>query len=747
MSLRTWTSLSFLLICAATQAQQSAPASQPESKKRLTLQAIFGPEGRVDFDGSIARGMRWLEDGESYQQRREGKLMRVDALSDEAEPIAVDEREALEAALAAHADIDETQARRLAARASLWNKDRSALLVSHENRLYFYEREQNRVTRLTREALPRRELALGALGRYALFVRKNDLYSIDTHSKKLRRLTRDGSATTLNGVLDWVYQEEIYGRGRFRAHWIHPQEKYVAYLQLDETPVPEFRIVRNADPLDTGAVDGHLNERPPLEVTNYPKSGDPNPTARLGVVRPNHSHTEWVDLSRYDGIEFLIVDVSWSPDGKLIYTVQDREQTWLDLNEADPRSGKSRVLIRERSPAWTNRIAHPAWLADGSFLWLSERDGYKHLYHYASDGELVGRLTSGAWGIGRFYGTDEARGWVYFSATRDSVIENHAYRVPLAGGAVQRLTEPGATHRVSFDPKFSYFFDTFSDANTPSKVALRRADGSLVRTISENQVAALDEYEIPPAEYLTVEARDGFPLNAMIIRPPNFDPDKKYPVWCYVYGGPGSPTVRNSWSGRRNMFYRYLAQEGYIVWYCDPRSGSNNGTVAHWQAYTRLGSTELRDIEDGIHYLIDNESADPKRIGITGHSYGGYMTSYALTHSEMFSLGIAGAPVTDWHNYDTVYTERYMREPRNNPQGYESSSVWKAAENLHGRLLIAHGLIDDNVHFQNTVYLIDALERAEKMFDLMVYPRDRHGLRNGRRHYQELTIKYILENL
>jgi len=195
------------------------------------------------------------------------------------------------------------------------------------------------------------------------------------------------------------------------------------------------------------------------------------------------------------------------------------------------------------------------------------------------------------------------------------------------------------------------------------------------------------------------------------------------------------------------MFYRYLAQEGYIVWYCDPRSGSNNGTVAHWQAYTRLGSTELRDIEDGIHYLIDNESADPKRIGITGHSYGGYMTSYALTHSEMFSLGIAGAPVTDWHNYDTVYTERYMREPRNNPQGYESSSVWKAAENLHGRLLIAHGLIDDNVHFQNTVYLIDALERAEKMFDLMVYPRDRHGLRNGRRHYQELTIKYILENL
>jgi dipeptidyl-peptidase-4 len=257
----------------------------------------------------------------------------------------------------------------------------------------------------------------------------------------------------------------------------------------------------------------------------------------------------------------------------------------------------------------------------------------------------------------------------------------------------------------------------------------------------------LREYRFVPPELHRVPTRDGFMINALLTKPADYDATRRYPVWVQVYAGPDSQTVRNAWNSRQGVTNQALANEGMVVWQVDPRSASGAAPIASWQCYQRLGQTELLDIEDSLRWLIDRGVADPQRIGITGHSYGGYMTSYAMTRSTMFACGIAGAPVTDWRNYDTIYTERYMRTPANNPEGYEQGCVWNAAKDMHGRLLLAHGMMDDNVHFQNAVQLINELQKHKKMFDLMIFPQDRHGFARGAEHYRELMWDFIRERL
>ena len=754
-----WAVVPLMLLAALPAASQTQPASRPASRpdtqpnsrpqtrpttrpetqptdgqKLLTLKMIYGPRGRVNFSGSYARGMSWLPDGKHFQQRRDGVPTRIDAISgDEAGPVY--DHEALEAALKAHADFDDRAARRLARRPSQFNSDRCVVLIQHQRRLYRYCFADGRLLRLTEKAESRREVALSPGGGYVSFVRDNNVYVINASTGQQRQLTKDGKDEILNGVLDWVYMEEVYGRGGRRAYWWRDDDQYLAYLQTHEKGVPVYTIVNQ------------IPVHPSVEKTQYPKAGDPNPTVRLGVLQPDRSKTVWVDLSKYEDVEFLIVRVGWAPDGKLIYQVQDREQRWLDLNEADPETGHARTLLTETSPAWVDVFGQPHWLDDGSFLWRSARDGWRHLYHYARDGRLIRRVTAGDWDVTSLYGVDPETCRVYFSAKRDSPVETHAYRVKLAGGPLQRLTEPGYSHRTQFDPKFGFFIDTFSNITTPTKVYLRDSDGELVRVISENEVKVLAEYKLSEPELLRIPARDGYLLNALIVRPPNFDPQRKYPVWIGTYAGPYGPSVHNRWGGSSYMVRQMLAQKGYICCGCDPRSASGQGQVSAWQAYRRLGESELADLEDSVRWLIEHESADPERIGINGYSYGGFMTAYALTHSKMFSVGVAGAAVTDWHNYDSIYTERFMQTPQNNPDGYARTSCVKAGGDLHGNLLIVHGALDDNVHFQNTLQLISELQKNRKQFDLMVYPRDRHGIGHGRRHYTDLWLSYVYERL
>ena len=704
----------------------AGPSLHPVTREMLDTR-------RMDFDGSYARGMRWLPDGEHYLHRSGGKLQRVAALTDKSEP---DERiAALEAALSDYEDIGAGSARRLSRRPTAATADRDVFLIEHQERLYLYRFADDQLTRLTEEAESREVIGLSPHGDAVSFVRDNNLFTINASTGEVRQLTQDGSEVILNGILDWVYQEEVYGRGRWNGHWWRDDAGYIAFLRLDETDVPVYSI---ADYMP------HMSE---VEQTHYPKAGDPLPTIRLAIAQPQTDATVWVDLSKYAGTDILIVRGGWAPDGMFLFSVQDREQRWLELNEADPADGTVRTLIREESPAWTDRLPHPHWLPDGSFLWLSDRGGYRHIYHYTRDGQLLHTLTSGDWAVHDLVGHDAETDWVYFTGARETVLEEHAYRVRLDGGEIQRLTEPGFDHNVNFDPTFRYFFDTFSSVATPRQVQLRNADGSLVRVISENRVSAIDEYAWSIPALLQIPNRDGQLMNVQIIRPPDFDPSKKYPVLCPVYGGPDAPTVRNRWGGGGQLTDQYMAQQGYIIWRCDPYSATGGVAKAAWQAYRSLGANELDDLEDSLAWLIEQGCADPERIGITGFSYGGYLAAYALTHSKLFKVGIAGALLSDWRNYDAIYVERYMQTPEHNHDGYEQAAVSNAAADLHGRLLIVHGLLDDNVHFQNAAQLMDALQRAGKSFDLMIYPRDRHGIGYGSYHFRDLRLRHILDNL
>lgn len=737
-------------------APTTATTSSQAGLKPLTAE-MFQGGGRVDFDGSYATGMTWDSSGNKrYLQRRGGRMLSIDPLSDANLP-AYDDAE-FTRALQATGDFDEKEAAAAARNPAQWSADRQAALITQKDQIYIYSFADHQARRITPKPpapkkksppkagekpaaapppIERQELTMGPRGGKLAFVRNADLYSLDARTGKERRLTTDGSKTLLNGVLDWVYQEELYGRGHFRSFWWSPDETRLAFLQLDESPVPVY-TVSDASP-----------HYPKLEPTNYPKAGDPNPHVRLGVVGVDGGKVLWADLQAYEGQEILIVRVSWGPDGRVYFQLQNRAQTWLDLLAADPKTGRVARIIHESSPAWVDPETQidPVWQPDGTFLWLSTRDGFRHIYHYAADGRLVARVTSGSWDVREIIGADAAHKLVFFVGTRDSTVENHAYRVHTDTHAIERLTEPGFNHAVNFDPTLTYFFDTYSNLTTPTRVALRFADGALARMISENPVQALAEYAWSRPELVQFAARDGKVLNAMIIKPLNFDPTKKYPVWSQVYGGPAAPLVHNSWQGRRLMSQQPFVQEGYIYWICDTRLATCDGFVSAWQSYRRLGQVELEDLEDGTKWLIEHAAADPRRIGITGFSYGGYMTGYSMTHSQAFSVGICGAPVTDWHNYDSIYTERYMGLPADNAAGYDGSSIVKAAGHLFGDMLLVHGLIDDNVHFQNSIQFILELERNRKLFDLMVYPLDRHGIGHGGAHFRDLQMDYIKHRL
>jgi len=439
------------------------------------------------------------------------------------------------------------------------------------------------------------------------------------------------------------------------------------------------------------------------------------------------------------------VGAGWFPDSSSVYCyVTNRTQTWVDVLSVPADGGQPKTLFRETTKAWVDTPPAPRFLKDGSFLFTSERTGYKHLFRYGRDGKLLNQVTQGDWEARSIAEVDEDGKWVYINGMKDSPIASNLYRIKLDGTGLERLTAGPGSHRVSVAPKGSLFVDTWSSFDTPTRVALYQADdGKLVRTLDTNPVRDLDRYILSPLEMVQITTPDGFVLEGSLLKPPDFDPSKKYPVWFMTYAGPQAPTVTNSWSSR--TWDQVVAQMGFIIFRADPRSASGKGAVSAWTAYKQLGVQELIDIETAITWLSKNSWVDASRIGMQGHSYGGFITSYAMTHSKLFAAGIAGAPVTDWKDYDSVYTERYMLTPQENPDGYEKTSVVKGAKDLHGRLLLLHGFMDDNVHIQNSTRLIRALQQANKQFELMLYPEARHGV--GGRHNQRLIIDFIQRTL
>jgi dipeptidyl-peptidase-4 len=718
------------------------PLVAAAQQKLLTIDDIFDPTKRVNFSGTTPN-IRWLSDGKHYllandaSKRNVPRLEKVNALTGEA--TAFLDNAKMEAAFVALGGISAPDAQQLANRGSYqFNAKETAVLINFANDLFYYELGSDKAVRVTNN--PENEVGetFSPDARMIGFVRNNNMYVFDLGAQQERQLTTDGGPKILNGRLDWVYQEELYGRGNFEAYWWSPDSTMLAYLRLDENPVHEFSVV------------DHIPYRQNVEVTPYPKAGDPNPAVQLGVVNAAGGATRWMDTYKYQPSDLLIVRVSWTPDGKkVVYQAQNREQTYLDLNFADAKDGKSTTAFRDTTRAWVEVLDNPHWLKDGSFIWESERTGWHHLYHYAADGKLIRQVTDGKWELRSFEGIDHEKGLVFFTATAHSLTGVQPYRIKLDGTELTRLTPMEGTHRVEVSPTANLFIDYWSDVNTPAQTRLYDSDGKLVRVIEENKVEALKQYKLGKAEFLQVKTRDGFLMEAMMIKPPDFDPKKKYPVVQYTYSGPHAPQVRNGWGGATYMWHQLLAQKGYLIWVLDNRTASGVNAETTWPVYRNFGELELRDLEDGIAWLKTQPYVDGSRIAIWGWSYGGFMTSYALTHSRSFKLGIAGAPVTDWRDYDTIYTERFMQTPQNNPEGYRKSSPVHHAKDLHGKLLLIHGAIDDNVHMQNTIQFVYELQKAGKQFELMLYPKSRHGVTDPLlvKHLRTMMTEFIVANL
>jgi dipeptidyl-peptidase-4 len=725
-----------------------APALAQE--KLLTIDDIYDPAKRVDFGGFPATP-RWLKDGEHFLLANRGggaagargrmgggQLMKVNARTGEAVPFL--DAAKMQAALAAIPGMSADDARRLANQSNYQlNKDETEILLNHANDLFVYDLNTNKAVRLTNNPGDEENENFSPDGRMVSFVRANNLYVVDVATQKERQLTTDGSPKMINGRLDWVYQEELYGRGNFDGAWWSPDSTKIAFLHLDESPVPDFAVV------------DHIPPNQVVEDTPYPKAGDPNPVVKLGIVDAAGGDVRWVDAaSKYKPEDLLITRVAWTPDGRrVVYEAQNREQTWLDLNLASAQDGKTSTLFRDTTKTWVEVIDPPFWLKDGSFLWQSERDGWRHLYHYSADGKLIKQVTQGDWEVHSLEGVDERSGLVYFTGSEHNAIAPHVYRIKVDGTGLKRLTDAEGSHSAIFNPTFTLFVDRSTDVNTPTQVRLFDADGKLVRVIDENKRAALAEYKLGKVEFLRVPTRDGFQMEAMIIRPPDFDPSKKYPVMSFTYSGPHAPQVRDAFGGSTYMWYQMLAEKGYIIWVCDNRSASGIGVAPTWQIYKNFGELELRDLEDGLTWLRSQPYVDGSRIGLWGWSFGGFMTTYALTHSKSFKVGIAGGSVTDWHDYDSIYTERYMLTPQNNPEGYKRSAPQAAAKDLSGKLLLIHGAMDDNVHMQNTIQFVYELQKADKQFQLMVYPKSRHGVSDPLlvKHMRQMMTDFILNNL
>jgi dipeptidyl-peptidase-4 len=702
-------------------------------RKVLTLETIYDPAARVLFSGVVQRGFEWIDDRTFFWPARDAK---DEFLEWRAFDLATGKTRPLFDKAKVQRSLDELGVASGDQSRFVFDAKKSMVLIQAAGDLFVYSIPRGTLTRLTSTAAAEEAASFSPDGQRVAFVRNNDLYVVDVATQRERRLTTTGLPQLINGRMDWVYEEEIYGRGNIRGYWWSPDSRRIVFLQLDERDVPEHTIV------------DHIPYRLDVDVYNYPKAGDPNPRARLFIAPASGGTLTPIDLERYSAGDYLIVNVDWSEAG-ITYQVQNRQQTWLDLNTADPKSGESKTLFRDSTKAWVDPIANPTWLSDGSFLWQSERSGWRHIYHYKADGTLLRQVTSGEWEVRDLHGIDEKGSFIYFSGSERSVRDLDVYRVKPDGSGLLRLSASAGNHAAVFNPALTAYVDTWSDIRTPNQTRVHRADGGVLAVVEENRVAALGDYDLPQPEFLQVRARDGFVMEALMIKPPRFDPSKHYPVYQYLYGGPHAQQVTNRWRDSFMLFNQLLAQQGIIVWMCDNRTASGKGAVSSWPLHKELGASELRDVEDGIAWLEQQPYVDGSRIMLSGWSYGGFMVSYALTHSKSFVAGIAGAPVTDWRDYDTIYTERYLLTPQENPEGYKRSSPRWAAKDLHGNLLLIHGTVDDNVHLQNTIQFAYELQKAGKPFQLMLYPKSRHAIRDKTLDYhrQRLVYDFVLQRL
>ena len=723
---KLWTAVLRPLLAAAT----GAAGGNAIAKPKITFDMLYGAGPRPDLSGRPLRVSSWDADGEHFFVQKNGRVMRVDARSGASEP-AVD-LEPIGTAVAAATGCDEAAAKRIALR---WytrlSPDRQSFLFTHDQRLWLCRTDGGECRPLTGAGLKPELVSFAPGGAAVAFVSENEFLTVPVAGGEAKQWTDDATETVRSGKADWVYYEELFGRD-WQAYWWSGTGRYAALLRLDDGAVPTFDVT-DAMPLHQAA-----------ERTRYPKSGDPNPLVELLVADTGSGTLRTVDLSDYAPEDRLVVHVTWLPKDRLLAYVQNREQTWLDVLDVDPVTGAAERLLRERTGAWIDNPGDVKFLADGSFLLPSPRTGWLHLYRCDPDGELMHAVTEGEFEVRSVLRIDEQAGRAYFTAGSDDGLGQDLCSASLAGGdLVRHTTEPG-WHDVQLAPQGDLYVDRFDSDTRPTRVDLKTLAGDTVRVLDANPVPDLDRYDLGRYERIAIPTPDGGTLDAGVRYPSDFDPAGSYPVWMTTYGGPYAPTMQSKW-GRGLGWDAMLAGEGIVVMRVDPRTASGKGLGSAWPLHRRMGVAECRDLVTAAEWIGGQPGIDADRIGLSGHSFGGYITAYTLTHSKAFAAGIAGAPVTDWRLYDSIYTERYMGTPQGNPEGYRETSVLEAADDLHGRLLLLHGLRDDNVHVQNTLKLADRLQRADKDFRMMIYPRARHGIYGS--HVTRLRHDFIRETM
>ncbi len=705
----------------------STAAQDSGTREPLTWDHVYGAK-RISLPPATPVRLTWLDD-ESYLQREAEGWRKIDAKTGTSSAWYDEDR--VFSSLRSIDGISEADARRMAAGEWMdFLPDKSLAVFRMGDRLI-------RVSLTTAETaivsgVPA-EIELTALspaGNALGFVQGNDVWVADFDTGKVRQLTHDASPTVRNGRADWIYYEEVYNRNWQAWRW-SPDGKFIAYQQFDDTAVPEFRV------------SDHTSVQQSFEAEHFPKAGETNPIVRLGIVSVADAKTTWVSTESYTPQDFILAHFNWLPDSSAVYWyAQNRIQTWLDVLVADRQTGVSRKLLTDRTEAWVDNPMDVHFLRDGSFLIFSERTGWKHLYRVSSDGSSIAAVTTGEWEVRELLAVSRDESSIVISGTRDSRIAENLYRVSLSDPAapLQRLTPEDGQHTASVSHGGSWIADTASSMTLAPRVVMRDHAGKEVRVLSERIPLPSDRYLFGQVEQRDVPMADGSTTRAIFVLPPDFNPSVRYPIWLRTYAGPHAPQVRDAWNPR--LADHLLANQGIVVITWDPRSASGYGAKSAWIAWKKLGVEETRDLVSLCDWLATQPWADASRIGLNGHSYGGYFTAYAMTHCDKLCAGIAGAPVTDWANYDTIYTERFMSTPAENPDGYRTASVVAAANQLKGRLLLSHGLKDDNVHPENAIQLMHALQGANKQFDVMFYPKARHGIVNG--HYNALMFNFIV---
>jgi dipeptidyl-peptidase-4 len=715
------------LVCLVLWPPLPSPAF--ESKRELSVERIYGDP---PLSGEVPSRIRWRPDGEAVtgleDETTDGGERNVLWLWE----VPSGEKRAL---LRADDEVLEREGGAVSIKEYVWAPDSRRLLLPSGGDLYLYDVEDGSLSRLTETEAEEKDPKFSPDGAWISFVRDNDLFVLEPGTGEERRLTRDGSEEILNGTLDWVYEEEFSFSS---AYWWSPDSQSIAYLSLDQSPVSTFPL--------TDFIPVHNR----VTWEHYPKAGDDNSLVRVGVVAVETAGTVWMDLG--DDPDIYIPRVCWvPPTGEVAIQRLNRDQTRLDLLFADPESGESRTILTESTDTFINIRDQAHFFEDRErFLWYSERDGWQHLYLYDLAGRLQNRVTSGEWMVTALDRMDEDDDRVYFTATRETPVERHLYRVKLDGSDLERLSDEAGTHASTPSPGGKYYVDEYSSLTHPPRTALHRADGRRSFWIDENPVPELEEYGLSRPEIVTFEAEDGTSFFGRITRPYLFDPAKRYPVIVYVYGGPHAQVVRNRWGRARNLWHLMMAQKGFVVFEMDNRGSFARGKAWEETIFRKMGTLEVEDQLRGVEYLESLPYVDPERIGVWGWSYGGYMTLLCLMKGGgAYKAGVSVAPVTDWKFYDTIYTERYMDRPRDNEEGYEAGAPITHVQGLTAPLLLVHGTGDDNVHFANSVALVDELIEAGKDFDLMIYPGRLHGIRDdeARMHLFRRITAFFLEHL